>query len=108
MASRGDPWRVVLLSGQQLGLSSRGAISRKLRHPPTTQLDVPHNIAPFVQTPEDVVDRMLALADVRAGDVLYDLGSGDGRVVMAAARTYGITAVGFEIDPDLVFYLWRV
>lgn len=59
-------------------------------------------LAPFVQTPQDVADRMLSLAGVREGDVLYDLGSGDGRIVVAAARSYGIRAVGLEIDPDLV------
>ena len=51
-------------------------------------------IAPIVQTPPDVVDRMLALADVRERDVLYDLGSGDGNIILAAARTYGIKAAG--------------
>jgi predicted RNA methylase len=59
-------------------------------------------VAPYVQSPPDVVDRMLALAGVRAGDILYDLGSGDGRIVLAAARAYGIKAVGLELDPDLV------
>lgn len=59
-------------------------------------------LAPFVQTPPDVIERMLALAAIRSGDVLYDLGSGDGRVVIAAARRHGIRAAGFEIDPDLV------
>jgi hypothetical protein len=59
-------------------------------------------IAPYVQTPLDVVDRMLDLAVIGAGDVLYDLGAGDGRIVLAASATYGIRAVGYEIDPDLV------
>lgn len=59
-------------------------------------------VAPFVPTPHEVVDRMLELAEVRKGDVLYDLGSGDGRIVITAARKYGVTAVGFEIDPVLV------
>ncbi len=45
---------------------------------------------------------MLALAAVKRGDVVYDLGAGDGRVVIAAARKYGVKAVGFEIDPGLV------
>jgi ribosomal protein L11 methylase PrmA len=45
---------------------------------------------------------MLALAGVRKGDVVYDLGSGDGRMVIAAAKKYGVKAVGFEIDPGLV------
>jgi len=59
-------------------------------------------IAPFVPTPQEVVDRMLELAQVSQGDLLYDLGSGDGRIVITAARRYGARAVGFEIDPALV------
>jgi ribosomal protein L11 methylase PrmA len=52
--------------------------------------------------PQEVVDRLLALAAVKKSDVVYDLGSGDGRVVIAAAKKYGVKAVGFEIDPGLV------
>lgn len=59
-------------------------------------------IVPFVPTPQEVVERMLELAQVKKGDVVYDLGSGDGRIVAAAAKKYGVKAVGFEIDPDLV------
>ena len=59
-------------------------------------------IAPFVPTPQEVVDRMLELAQVSHRDLLYDLGSGDGRIVITAARRYGAQAVGFEIDPALV------
>lgn len=55
--------------------------------------------APFVATPPDVVDRMLALAQVTARDAVYDLGCGDGRIVIAAARTYGARGVGVDIDP---------
>jgi SAM-dependent methyltransferase len=64
-------------------------------------LDSPY-IAPFVTTPQEVVDRMLELAQVSPGDLLYDLGSGDGRIVITAAKRYGAKAVGFEIDPALV------
>ena len=60
------------------------------------------HIAPFVPTPPEVVSRMLELAEIKHGDVLYDLGSGDGRIVVAAAKRFGIRAVGFEIDPVLV------
>lgn len=59
-------------------------------------------IVPFVPTPQEVVERMLALAQVKKGDIVYDLGSGDGRIVITAAKKYGVKAVGFEIDPDLV------
>jgi SAM-dependent methyltransferase len=59
-------------------------------------------LAPYVPTPQEVIDRMLELAEVVSGDVVYDLGSGDGRIVITAARRYGVKAVGFEIDPVLV------
>jgi SAM-dependent methyltransferase len=57
---------------------------------------------PFVTTPSDVVAGMLDLGEVTAADTVYDLGSGDGRIVLAAARDRGATAVGIEIDPALV------
>ncbi len=57
---------------------------------------------PYVQTPTDVVTAMLQLASVGASDVVYDLGSGDGRLVIAAARDFGARGVGIEIDPGLV------
>jgi len=59
-------------------------------------------IVPFVPTPQDIVERMLELAEVKKGDVVYDLGSGDGRIVITAAKKYGVRAVGFEIDPALI------
>lgn len=59
-------------------------------------------IVPYVPTPQDVVDRMLELAQVKKGDVLYDLGSGDGRIVITAAKKYGVKAIGFEIDPERI------
>jgi SAM-dependent methyltransferase len=59
-------------------------------------------IVPFVPTPQEVVDEMLALAQVTERDSVYDLGSGDGRIVITAAKKYGAKAIGFEIDSDLV------
>lgn len=56
----------------------------------------------FIPTPPAIVDAMLDLAKVTSDDVVYDLGSGDGRVVIAAARRYGARGVGVEIDADLV------
>ena len=58
-------------------------------------------VVPFVPTPQAVVDRMIELAGVKQEDVVYDLGCGDGRIVIAAAKK-GAKAVGFEIDPELV------
>lgn len=63
--------------------------------------DFPEEI-PFVPTPIEVVDRMLELAAVKKGDVLYDLGSGDGRIVIRAAKKYGVRAVGIEMDQLLL------
>jgi len=56
----------------------------------------------FVPTPQEVVDDMLRLANVRKGDVLYDLGSGDGRIPVTAAKRYGVRAVGIDIDPERI------
>ena len=56
---------------------------------------------PYVPTPQDIVDKMLELAKVTSDDVVYDLGSGDGRIVITAAQKLGAHAVGVEINPDL-------
>jgi trans-aconitate methyltransferase len=56
----------------------------------------------YVPTPPDVVEEMLKIADVKKGDVLYDLGSGDGRIAVTAAKRYGIRAVGIDIDPERI------
>jgi precorrin-6B methylase 2 len=63
--------------------------------------DYPEEI-PFVPTPIEVVDKMLELAEVKKGDVLYDLGSGDGRIVIRAAEKYRIRAIGIEMDKLLL------
>lgn len=63
---------------------------------------VPGQDVPDVRTPLVVVNEMLRLASVSADDIVYDLGSGDGRIVIAAARDRGARGVGLEIDPALV------
>lgn len=60
------------------------------------------SLAPFVPTPQDVVDRMLELAGVTESDVVYDLGCGDGRIVITAAREYGARGVGVDFDPQRI------
>src|SRR5690242_6394649 len=57
---------------------------------------------PFITTPDDVVERMLELAGTRADDFVVDLGSGDGRIVITAARKYGARGLGIELDDKLV------
>src|SRR6516225_1333501 len=57
---------------------------------------------PYVPTTEEAVRAMLKLADVKKADIVYDLGCGDGRIVIAAAKTYGARGVGIDIDPDRI------
>jgi SAM-dependent methyltransferase len=85
-------WR-GLLAAAVLGLSAVGAAAQT--EPPA--LDVP-----YVPTPQPVVDAMLRLAKVKRGDVLYDLGSGDGRIVITAAKRYGVRGTGIDIDPQRI------
>jgi ribosomal protein L11 methylase PrmA len=56
----------------------------------------------YVPTPHEVVDDMLRLANVGKGDILYDLGAGDGRIAITAAKKFGIRAVGIDIDPERI------
>lgn len=58
-----------------------------------------HINAPYVPTPEPVVDAMLKLANVNGNDIVYDLGCGDGRIVVSAAKTYGARGVGVDLNP---------
>jgi len=59
-------------------------------------------LAPYVPSPPEIVEKMLDAAELKPGEVLYDLGSGDGRVLIAAAKKYKAKAVGIEISPKLV------
>lgn len=56
----------------------------------------------YVPTPYEVVEKMLEVAQVKKGDVVYDLGCGDGRIVVTAAKKYGVRAKGFDIDPERI------
>jgi len=95
-----DYWPTVIT---QVAPGVISAAPRYAEEPPSeARTRGPGQLAPFDPTPREVVERMLLLANVKSGDVLYDLGAGDGRVVIAAAKKYGIRAVGFEIDPGLV------
>jgi tRNA G10 N-methylase Trm11 len=85
----------------------RNDYPRRYAHSPTRQrtskkrpLRKPDVI--YYPTPPETVAEMLRLANIKKGDVLYDLGSGDGRIPIAAAKEFGIRAVGIEIDPKLV------
>jgi ubiquinone/menaquinone biosynthesis C-methylase UbiE len=66
------------------------------------QADDRGRLAPYYPTPAFVVEKMLKLGELKAGEKMYDLGSGDGRIVIMAAREFKAKAIGVEIDPDLV------
>jgi SAM-dependent methyltransferase len=66
----------------------------------------PQKLVPYVPSQYEVVDRMLALAQVTKDDIVFDLGSGDGRIPIAAAKSYGAKGVGLDIDPDRIKESW--
>lgn len=68
----------------------------------TAAAQKPNLDVPYVPTPQPVVDRMLELAKVGKDDVVYDLGSGDGRIVITAAKKYGARGVGFDLNPERI------
>ncbi len=68
---------------------------------PQKRPDAPQ-LAPYVPTPQEVVDRMLALAGVGRNDVVLDLGCGDGRIPITAAKAFGAKGIGVDIDPQRI------
>jgi hypothetical protein len=63
--------------------------------------DKGEKLAPYFPTPEKIVDQMLKLGELKAGETMFDLGSGDGRIVIDAARKYKAHAIGVELDDSL-------
>lgn len=98
MNGRCAPFRVWLLVILLLALAGLGACVRVIARPQSEE----ESLAPYVVTSQEIVDEMLRLAGVGKDDVIYDLGSGDGRIVITAARVYGARGIGFELDPALV------
>jgi len=92
-------WRVVGSIGLITAVLVVGsAVSRAAG--PANALTAPQpTLAPYVPTPQDVVERMLGLAGVGKSDVVVDLGSGDGRLVITAAKQFGARGIGVDIDP---------
>src|SRR3982750_322194 len=78
-----------------LTLSVSSLISLPAQQPKEDQL------APYYPTPQTVVDKMLQLGGLKAGEKMFDLGSGDGRIVIVAAQEFHAEAVGVELDKDL-------
>lgn len=84
----------IILALTALFLGTPSAPAQELTWPTYKGYDVP-----YVPTPLEVVDEMLSQAGLKAGDVLYDLGCGDGRIVIEAAKRHGVKAIGIDIDP---------
>lgn len=78
------------------------AVAQALQAAPQTATRMREPDVVYVPTPQEVVDRMLAIANVRKGDVLYDLGSGDGRIPITAAKQFGVPGVGIDINPERI------
>ena len=91
--------RPVLAFAVLLTISATGAIAQQTATPekPMRSPDVI-----YVPTPQEVVDAMLVMAGVTSKDVVYDLGCGDGRIPVTAAKVYGARAVGIDIDPQRI------
>jgi precorrin-6B methylase 2 len=87
--SRGDSWSVAIEPANGSGTTDKVGDGN-------TSAVV---FVEFVPTPQDVVERMLAMAKVTKDDVVCDLGCGDGRIVITAARRYGCRAIGYDLDP---------
>lgn len=86
-----------------LSIGAATLASAFLHIPSRAQQMAPFGLdVPYDPSPPDVVDRMLALASVNRNDLLYDLGCGDGRIVIAAARKFGARGVGIDLDPRRV------
>jgi len=89
---------VGAIGAAPLALAAARAAAQLKPQPPS------NDGGPFVPTPWPIVDEMLKLVEIRPTDVVYDLGSGDGRFVIAAAKRHGARGVGIELNGDLVIY----
>ncbi|MCA1605761.1 MAG: class I SAM-dependent methyltransferase [Acidobacteria bacterium] len=92
--SSGTSTQTAAPASAQIGTAQSGSTQT------TNQLRVPDVI--YVPTPPEVVAAMLKVANVKQGDVLYDLGSGDGRIPITAAQKFGVRAVGIDINPERI------
>jgi SAM-dependent methyltransferase len=86
---------IVLLALGVLPLAAQRPQARDLR-------ESSRNLAPYVTSPQPIVDRMLEIANVKAGETVYDLGCGDGRILITAAQKYNAKGVGVELSDKLV------
>ena len=98
---RTSSWKAVMLAAGLCWAALPGP-PVLLAEPEVAASNGAQSLAPFVPTPQDVVERMLKLAGVTKRDVVYDLGCGDGRIVITAAQKFGARGVGVDIDPQRI------
>ena len=98
MKTRSSTMSIALIvCTMALGIALQDGVAQEKSAKPRKGPDVQ-----FVATPSEVVEEMLKLAGVKKNDVVYDLGCGDGRIVILAAKKYGARGVGIDIDPDRI------
>jgi len=88
--------RTLIAAAAAAPLSLLRSFAQQAKEPQTTE-----KLAPYYPTPEIVVEKMLTLAGIKAGEKMFDLGSGDGRIVIMAAEKFKANATGVEFDKDL-------
>ena len=98
------PLVCVLCAGAAASTSAKAPADKSARQPRPARTPDIH----FTPTRHNIADAMLQLAGVGPDDVVYDLGSGDGRIPIIAAQKYGARGVGIELDPNLVELSWRI
>ncbi|MEJ5963301.1 SAM-dependent methyltransferase [Pedobacter immunditicola] len=91
----------ILMSLMVLSVCGSTLLNAQVKTEPRAK-EKPVLDVPYVPTRQTVVNSMLKIANVKKGDVLYDLGCGDGRIVVTAARDFGATGKGFDIDPQRI------
>ena len=104
-ASAGAQPPVTSAADQPVELRLDTSFAKDLRLVQTTETEPEEKVKPdihYVPTPQQLVDVMLQMAEVKKGDLLYDLGSGDGRLVITAAKNHGARAIGIDIDPQRI------
>lgn len=92
---------LVLLAFTMLPGAAAPIFAQTLGNPASVRPQ-PNKLAPFVPSPQPIVDRMLDIADVKTGETVYDLGCGDGRILITAAQRFRAKGVGIEISDKLV------
>jgi len=95
MTNRGFLILAVLAFSSMSAFAQGVLYGQKIKH-------YTNSLAPYVVSPQQIVDRMLELADPRPGETVYDLGSGDGRILITAVQRYHVKAVGVELSDSLV------